>query len=220
MSAQKSLGDAVVVGGLNVMGRQDDGVHDSSPKRKSAQGFDSYTPYSDPLAHPNVNSRIFVVAGSNAVQKRLDKAEQVQAEALAKARTQNQAIALQSASQRMDQIERWRMEQMNGGLPPSVGDIDDNSAPAPRISHQIDTNSSFTLLGSQNSRSTDLSFLKASGGGDTTVDAVSDGKYEDLIIAVLNCFRDGCQDSKLAVRLQVGDASKEAGLKEAVPLCG
>ena len=199
MSAQKSLGDAVVVGGLNVTGRKDDGKGSGSSS-SYGKGWDSYSGYNEPAAIPSVNSRIFVVAGSNAVQKRLDKAEQVQAEALAKARSQNQAVALQSGSQRMEQIERWRVEQM-GGMQ-NMDDHGGNSGSAPRISHQIDTNSSFTLVGSENSRSTDLSFLKLMGGGDATIDAVSDGKYEDLIIAVLNCFRDGCQDSKLAVRLQ------------------
>lgn len=107
-AAQKSLGEAIVTGGLVVCG----------------SGYDA-------------PRKIFIIEGTNAVKERQAQAQQVQAEALAKAMAQAQAQAIaqaQTPAQRVAQITA----QQNSKIPAPAESTIKDVRTVQRRSHQID----------------------------------------------------------------------------------
>ena len=206
-AAQKSLGEAIVVGGLTI---------------------------SDPILSEHVPPRsLFIIAETNAVQARAIQAEQVQAESLAQAMSQAAVAAAEegyTAQQRLDKMpyhpqnvqnqqiqthtqHDWHLDtNTNSGsdvLSARYGESTHGSqngrdlsrspqkanTAKPRRSHQIDHTITYSIP-APNSMRWDTP------KGDLCIDTISPGTYVDIIMAVLLCLRDGCADSKLGVRLQ------------------
>ena len=194
-AAQKSLGEAIVNGGLSI----------STVSKSSGPS----------------PRQIFIISGTNALQARIDQAEQVRAEQLEHVESQAAAAAIEESYTPQQRLQKMRQPSLNNPQKQSteidliglkqdntkllkvqtnianIGDATKSSKPVKvRRSHQIDTTITYSLPITNTSQG--MNVLK----GDLCLDVTSEGSYIDIVTAVLASFRDGCVDSKLGVRLQ------------------
>jgi hypothetical protein len=188
-SAQKSLGESIIMGGVEINAPRSNngskkGVKDATKDGRSGNPGDRKTK----------SRHIFIAADTNHVEKRIEQAQQVQAEAF--------ELAMSQAAAEAKYQKKTLSERLEVSIQETGADRADESK-MQRRSHQIDRSIVYELPERQNFRQDiESGAIRDVMLGDEYINSVAIGEYKDVLVAMLECFLLGCQDSKLSVRLQ------------------